>query len=178
MEDDRPPDNLIVMASLHNTLIFRACKHFSLDYGGRVTKRGATTVIPEISDNDFLTYSGVRDMDINISESGNPTRVDAFYLMSKNVTRHIGTPTGGSGSGWTNRDIPETVQNYQGEDVDTTVDGFQHDLYLLPTHFTATSVRLRFQGRGIQIYELMLLELALELDANKTDFTEIKPTDS
>ena len=166
------------MPSTHNILIFKASRHFFPDYGERVTVRGATTLIPEVSDNDFLTYSGVRDMDINISESGNPTRVDAFYLISKNVTRHTGTPTGGSGSGWSNRDVPDTVENYQGGAVDTTVDGFQHDLFLLPTHFTATSVRLRFQGSGIQIYELMLLELALELDANKTDFAEIKPIDT
>ena len=142
-----------------------------------MTVRGATTLIPEVSDNDFLTYSGVRDMDIDISESGNPTRVDAFFLMSKNVTRHTGTPTGGSGIGWTNRVAPDTVQNYQGEAIPTVVNGFQHDLYLLPSHFTATSVRLRFQGRGIQIYELMLLELALELDANKSDFVAIDPTE-
>ena len=166
------------MPSLHNTLIFKACRHFSLDYGARVTVRGATTLIPEVSDNDFLTYSGVRDMDINISEADNPTRVDAFYLMSKNVTRHTGTPSGGSGTGWTNRDVPNTVLNYQGDPVDTTVDGFQHDLYLLPSYFTATSVRLRFQGTAIQIYELMLLELALELDANKSDFVAINPTET
>ena len=178
MEDDRPPDNLIVfMASIHNTLIFKACKHFLLDYGERVTVRGAPTLIPEVSDNDFLTYSGVRDMDIDISELGNPTRVDAFFLVSKNVTHHTGTPSGGSGRGWTNRVVPDTVENYQGDAVDTTIDGFQHDLYLLPSHFTATSVRLRFQGRGIQIYELMLLELALELDANTSDFVAIDPKD-
>ena len=165
------------MASLHNTLIFKACKHFSADYGGRVTERGGTTVIREVSDNDFLTYSGVRDMDIDISDDGNPTRVDAFYLMSKNVTRHTGTPSGGSGSGWSNRVVPATVLNYQGGSVDTTIDGFQYDLFLLPTHFTATSVRLRFQGRGIQIYELMLLELGLELDANHSDFVAIDPKD-
>ena len=166
------------MPSIHNTLIFKACRHFLPDYGGRVTERGAPTLIPEVSDNDFLTYSGVRDMDINISESGNPTRVDAFYLMSKNVTRHTGTPSGGSGSGWSNRDVPATVQNYQGGAVETTVDGFQHDLYLLSSHFTATSVRLRFQGRGIEIYELMLLELGLELDANSSDFVAIDPSDT
>lgn len=165
------------MASLHNTLIFKACRHLSRDYGERVTVRGATTIIPEVSDNDFLTYSGVRDMDINISENGNPTRVDAFFLISKNVTRHTGTPTGGSGRGWTNRDVPDTVDNYQGESVSTTVDGFQHDLFLLENPFTATSVRLRFQGRGIEIYELMLLELALELDANRSDFVAIDPSE-
>ena len=141
-----------------------------------MTVRGATTIIPEVSDNDFMTYSGVRDMDIDISEDGNPTRVDAFFLISKNVTRHTGTPSGGSGSGWSNRDVPATVLNYQGNSVDTTIDGFQHDLFLLPSHFTATSVRLRFNGRGIQIYELMLLELALELDANHSDFVAIDPT--
>ena len=166
------------MPSLHNTLIFKACRHFSRDYGVRATVRGGTTLIPEVSDNDFRTYSGVRDMDINISENGEATRVDAFFLISKNVTRHSGTPTGGSGSGWRNRAVPETVENYQGDAVDTIIDGFQYDLFLLPSHFTATSVRLRFNGTGIQIYELMLLELALELDANTSDFVAIDPTDT
>ena len=164
------------MPSLHNTLIFKACRHFSRDYGARVTVRGATTVIPEVSDNDFRTYSEVRDMDINISENGEATRVDAFFLISKNVTRHTGTPS--SGSGWTNRVVPASVLNYQGDSVDTTIDGYQHELYLLPSPFTATSVRLRFDGTGIQIYELMLLELALELDANKSDFVAINPRDT
>lgn len=143
-----------------------------------MTVRGGTTVIPEVSDNDFLTYSGVRDMDINISENGAATRVDAFFLKSKNVTRHTGTPSGGSGSGWSNRNVLATVKNFKKKTVNTTVDGFQHDLYLLSSSFTATSVRLRFQGRGIQIYELMLLELALELDANRSDFVAINPRDT
>ena len=163
------------MASLHNTLIFKACRHFSRDYGERVTVRGATTLIPEVSDNDFLTYSGIRDMDIDISERGNPTRVDAFFLKSKNVDRHTGTPAGGSGSGWMGRDMPGAVENVKGDSVDTTVDGFQHDLYLLSSHFTATSVGLQFEGTDVKIYEVMLLELGLELDANRSDFVAIAP---
>ena len=167
------------MPSLQNFLIFKACRHFTRDYGERVTVHGDTTIIPEVSDNDFLTYSGEQDMDVDISENGNhPTRVDAFFLKSKNVTRHTGTPTGGSGSGWSNRDVPDIVQNFRRQAVNTTVDGFQHDLYLLPSHFTATSVRLQFEGVGIEIYELMLLELALELDVNQGDLTEIDPRDT
>ena len=166
------------MSSLHNTLIFKSPQHFARVHGERVTVRGAETVIPEVSDNDFRTYSGVRDMDIDISKAGAPTRVDAFFLKSKNVTRHTGTPTGGRGRGWTQRTVPDMLQNAKGEAVRTLVDGFQHDLFLLANAFTATSVRLRFQGRSIEIYELMLLELAYELDANRSDFVSRAPTET
>lgn len=163
------------MPDLHNVLIFKSCRHFSRDYGERVTVRGATTLIPEVSDNDYLTYSDVRDMDVDISEGSHPTRVDAVFVKSKGVTRYSGAPLGGSGSGWSDRDMPETVENVKGDAVGTTVDGFQHDLYLLPSHFTATSVGLRFEGTDVKIYEVMLLELGLELDANRSDFVAIAP---
>ena len=50
--------------------------------------------------------------------------------------------------------------------------GFQHDLYLLDSHFTATSVRVTFTGTDVKITEIMLLEFGLEIDSN-ADFTEI-----
>ena len=52
--------------------------------------------------------------------------------------------------------------------------GFQHDLYLLDPHFTATSVRMMFTGTDAKIYEIMLLEFGLEIIAN-SDFTQINP---
>ena len=70
-------------------------------------------------------------------------------------------------SGWTARTITDTVENYAGDDVDTTVSGFQHDLLLLGTHFTATSVRLRFTGSDIKIYAVMLLEIVAQWDVNR-----------
>ena len=55
----------------------------------------------------------------------------------------------------------------------TTVLGFQHHLYLLlDQHFTATSVSVRFEGTNVELYEIMLLEFGISIDANG-DFTEI-----
>ena len=50
----------------------------------------------------------------------------------------------------------------------------QHDLYLLSPHFTATSVRLTFTGANAKIYEIMLLEFGISIDANG-DFLNIEP---
>ena len=163
------------MPSIHNTLIFREPHHI-LKNKSRVTEHGnPANVIEAVGDNDYTTFSDVIDYNINIASDGNPTRVDAVFVKGKGVTRYEGTPTGGSGTGWRQRIIPDTVTNYEGDTVDTTIDGFQHDLFLLPSPFTATSVRLQFAGTGIEIYEIMLLELGVEIDANESDFLEIQP---
>ena len=39
-------------------------------------------------------------------------------------------------------------------------------------HFTATSVRVQFEGTNVELYEIMLLEFGISIDAN-ADFTEI-----
>lgn len=162
------------MPSIHNTLIFKACRHI-LKNRHRVTQHGTSIPIPAVADNDFNTFSDVIDYNINIANGSDPSRVDAVFVKSKGVTRHDGTPTGGSGTGWTQRQIPQTVTNYEGDAVDTGVDGFQHDLFLLPSPFTATSVRVQFAGTGIEIYEIMLLELGVEINANERDIREIEP---
>ena len=154
------------MPTLHDTLLFYECRNYN-DDNDRITVRGATTPVPEMVDNDYTTYSSEDDVDASIVDAdGNATRVDAVFIKSKGVDSYAGTPTGGSGSGWTGRSIPDTVENYEGADIDTEIHGFQHDLYLLPTHFTAESVRLQFTGTDIEIYEVMLLELGFEIDAN------------
>ena len=63
------------------------------------------------------------------------------------IEGHSAEPTGGTGVGYSNRGMPSTMKNWEGTDVSTVVAGFQHDLYLLDSHFTATSVRLTFTGR-------------------------------
>lgn len=156
------------MPSIHNFLIFKECVNY-IGNGSRVTEHGATTVIREIADNNYNTFSDATDFDIDISDGTNPTRVDAVFVKSKNVTSYDGTPSGGSGTGWTSRSMPTAVDNFNGVSVSTTVDGFQHDLYLLSTHFTATSVRLEFSGTNAEIYEVMLLEVGLEIDGNDVD---------
>lgn len=167
------------IASLHNTLFFKACRHYASDAEPdptRVTEFGkASNIIREVSDNDYRTSSKQTDYAVDISNGGKPTRVDAFFVKGKRIKRHSGTPTGGSGTGWKNIDLPNTVVNWEGANVATTVAGFQHHLYLLPEPFTATSVRLEFQGNpDVLITELMLLEFGLEIDAN-SDFTQINP---
>ena len=157
------------MPSIHNTLLFKTPAHYNRA-NNRIERRGTSTVVTEMSDNDYTTYSDEDDVDVDISDGSAATRVDAFYLKSKNVTSHTATPTGGSGSGWSSRSVPSSVTDYEGNSVETTVEGFQHDLYLLDTHFTATSVRLQFAGTDVEIYEVLLLELLQEIDANASEF--------
>ena len=156
--------------SLHNTFIFRDCVNYR-NNGGRVAEHGnASNVIRAVADNDRETFSTETDYAVDIAVDSLPTRVDAFYLVSKGVDTHAGTPTGGTGTGWTARTVPASVDNIRGESVSTVVDGLQYDLFLLDTHFTAESVRLQFTGTGVEIYEVMLLEIVQEINATYSDF--------
>ena len=162
------------IASLHNALFFKECVN-ALDNGGRVSEHGnPSNIIRAVADNDYRTFSTEKDLVLNIAVGGNPTRVDAIFVRGKGVTRHSGTPSGGNGTGWTNVNLPSTVKNWEGTPISTTVLGFQHHLLLLDQHFTATSVRVRFEGTNVEIYEILLLQFLLEIDANG-DFTEIAP---
>ena len=163
------------IASLHNALFFKDCVNLDAQ-GARVSQYGSpTTLVREAADNDFTTFTTLTDLAVDISVNGNPTRVDAFFLKSKGVRHHSGTPSGGTGTGWTHAPVPATIRTDEGTEVSTTVAGFQHQLLLLDSHFTATSVRLQFSGTpDIAIYEIMLIEFGIEMNANG-DFTEIAP---
>ena len=168
----RPVTQNTPIASLHNALFFKECVNY-FDDGARVSEYGnPSNIIRAVADNDYKTYTREKDLVINIAVGGNPTRVDAIFVKAKGVTRHSGTPSGDNGTGWTNVNLPFTVKNWEGTDINTTVLGFQHHLLLLDQHFTATSVRVRFQGTNVEIYEIMLLEFGISIDANG-DFTEI-----
>ena len=168
----RPVTQNTPIASLHNALFFKECVNY-FDDGARVSEYGnPSELVRAVADNNYKTYTREKDLVINIAVGGNPTRVDAIFVKAKGVTRHSGTPSGGNGTGWTNVNLPSTVKNWEGTDVSTTVLGFQHHLLLLDQHFTATSVRVRFQGTNVEIYEIMLLEFGISIDANG-DFTEI-----
>ena len=171
----RPVTQNTPIASLHNALFFKECVN-ALDNGERVSEHGnPSNIIRAVADNDYRTFSTVTDYAIDMSRNNQPTRVDAVFIKSKGVTRHSGTPTGGSGTGWTNEALPATVENWEGNPhISTTVLGFQHHLLLMDQHFTATSVRVQFEGTNVEVYEILLLELLLEIDANG-DFTEIAP---
>ena len=170
----RPVTERTPIASLHNALFFKECVN-ALDNGERVSEHGnPSNIIRAVADNNYKTFSNATDYAIDMSRNNQPTRVDAVFIKSKGVTRHSGTPTGGSGTGWTNEALPATVKNWEGTHISTTVLGFQHHLLLMDQHFTATSVRVRFEGTNVEVYEILLLEFLLEIDAN-SDFTEIAP---
>ena len=162
------------IASLHNSLFFRDCRNL-LDDGTRITEHGVSTnILREIADNDLETFSTETDIDINISDGSDPTRVHAIYTITEGVDSHVGVATGGVGTGWASRTIPDTITNWEGTDVSTVVNGKQHDLYLLSNSFTATSAQVTFTGTNVKVYEVYLLGFGLEIDANG-DFTEISP---
>ena len=174
-----PASNLVTgrtpICSLHNTLFFKDCVNYLQGDTQRATVHGAVTPVPEVNDNSYNTYSDQQDIALNIAVNGQPTRVDAIFLMCENVDSYALTPTGGQGTGVANRVIPQTVTRWEGTEQSIVMNGIQHELYLIPDgHFTATSVRLQLTGTGVRLYEVMLLEFGLEIDANG-QWTSILP---
>ena len=164
-----------VDASPHNAIVFAYPANYPLSGESRVTVRGTSNAVRQMTDNDYTTYSHQTDVDMDIADAaGNPARVDVISVRCSGVDTHQGDPTGGAGSGWAARAIPTTINDFAGNPVETTIDGFQHDLYFLPIPFTATSVRLRFTGTDIRIYAVMLLEIRMQWAAN-TELFQISP---
>ena len=159
-----------VLASLHNTLFFKECVNYE---DGRVEVRGSSTVVSEMTDNDYNTYSDEDDIDIDMSDAdGNATAIDYVFIKYKGtLTSYTFTPSGGSGSSFT-RTVPTTTKNIRGSDVDLAVNGWKHDLFPVATQRTATSVRMQFTGTNLEIYALALLEKGVEIDANAS-YTDI-----
>ena len=153
--------------SLHSSLFFK--NPYPRGFGIGVTPHGnPNTPITEITDNDYTTFSTFTDIDINVADDTDaPTRITHIFLKAKNVTDWGFTPTGGAGTGVSNRNIPATVQNYEGTPTKTTCCGFQHDLYALPQPITATQLRMHFRGTGLHIYQVLCLDVAWEINANQ-----------
>ena len=158
---------------LHNFLFFEEMKGYG--EGENVTQYGTTTPVTEITDNDYKTFSTLTDFNIDIADDeNNPTQVDYIFIKAKgsNITYSV-TPTGGSGSGVTDRQMPTTVQDINGRNIRTEANGFTHDLFPFETPFTATDVRLQITGTNLQVTAVMLLKVGWELEANKSDVLKI-----
>ncbi len=151
---------------LSSTFIFKPAINYDDD---RVTQRNATfkphnnRYSSMMTDNDYTTFSSVDDVDIDVSSGGNATRIDCIALKTKNVDSYAFTPTGGTGTGFANRAIPTEYTTADGRAQTSIVNGFQHEIYLLPSPVTATDVRLQFSGTNIEVYAVMLLELVMEI---------------
>ena len=161
--------------SINNVIFFRDCINYQ---AGRITERGTTTVISEMSDNSYDTSSTEADIDVNMEDaSGSPTKIDAIFLKyTGDISQYVFTPTGGVGSAFT-RIVPTTVDTYEGTTTSLEIGGFKHDLYELTTGTTATSARMQFAGTNIGICALMLLERGVEITTNGTgrSFSRIVP---
>lgn len=151
------------LATLWNMLLFE----YPINYEtGRIQRHGTSILVPELSDNDYTTFSNHTDFIIDMSDAaGNPTAFDYIFIKVKgsNITYSI-SPSGGIGSGFTNRVIPTTVKSSINTDTATEVLDFIHELYPLPSRITATSVRLEITGTNLQIYAVMLLKLGWEIE--------------
>ena len=156
---------------LQSTLFFKPSITYDSD---RVTPHGASTIIREMTDNNYETYSTESDVEINTADAdGNPTTIQFIALKTKRVDRYSFEPLGGTGSGFSNRAMPTRFVATGGEAIPTVVNGYQHELYPLPEPVTATSVRMQFHGTDIEIYAVMLLELIVEI--RDREFLDILP---
>ena len=163
--------NASKLAMLQSTLFFKP----SITYNGdRVTVHGTSIIVREMTDNNYETYSSASDVLINTADAdGNPTTIHFIALKTKGVDAFSFQPSGGTGTGFSNRAMPTRFVATSGEDIPTLVNGFQHELYPLPDPVTATEVRLQFHGTDIEIYAVMLLELVAEI--RDGDFLDIFP---
>ena len=109
------------IASLHNALFFKACVNY-FGQGARVSEYGnPSNIIRAVADNDYRTFTREKDLALNIAVNGQPTRVDAIFVKGIDIEGHSAAPMGGSGSGYSNRRMPETVRNWEGTEVSTVV---------------------------------------------------------
>ena len=155
--------------SIHNTLFFRDPINY---IPGRVKRHGASVIVNEMTDNSYRTHSIETDVSVDIRRSGAATDVTHLFVKYKGtLQRYVVTPNSGSAI---TRTVPTTVTNWEGSTVSLEVDGFKHDLFEVSSKMTAETVRIQFTGTNLKIYALMLLEVGLEIAANK-DWSRIHP---
>ena len=156
---------------MHKSLFFSDPPHYEK---GKATARTGGARIDAVVDNDYETATTVNDIDIDTSDAdGNPTLTEFVFVKGKGITNYTITPSGGVGTGFANRSIPANVTNLEGNFNTAVINGYQHDLYQLPTPFTSTEIRLRFSGTGATVTEILFLELLFEMDAH-TDVNPVK----
>ena len=149
------------LAALNNMILMRSPLNYEK---GRVTITGGSTVVTETSDNDHRTFTTQKSLTFDMSENSAGTKISYVSVKGKNIDSYLFDPNGETG--FTGRVIPTTVKPIEGRSVDTTFDGFQHDLVPLGDTITTDSVDMVFTGTNVEIYSIMLLESGYEIDAN------------
>ena len=142
------------------------------------------TPAPEVTDNDYRTYS--TELSYIIQTYGTTpttnTTINFIWIKGTGITNYtLSVPSGmGSGAGVTTQVIQPTVTPPDGTTISTTINNIQHellDLSSLSTDGTLNCVeaQLVFTGVNVRIYEIMLLESLLYLDS-ENNFTNIEST--
>ena len=146
-------------------IFFKDCVHLG---SGRV-KDGTGAVVNAVVDNRYTTFATGRTYVVDTRRDGVASRITHLFTKTVAVTGVTLEVTDGTGTGFTNRAIPTTVAPDEGGSVATAVDGFQHQLYELPTPISASEVTLRFEGSGTsrRVVAFMLLESDIEINANR-----------
>ena len=104
--------------------------------------------------------------------SGDARAFTDIFVKCKNVTSYSAALTDPANiTSPQTRTLPGTVQNDSGDTVPITVDGFQNDLHSLwdaenTAKPKAKSVTLTFTGSNIRIYNVLVLDRLLSLNAN------------
>ena len=146
-----------------------------LNYGG------GRSQYREVADNDYNTYTEQTSMLLNIDTVGDGTgdarEFTDIFLKCTGIARYTAAFTDGVNIPNPSpfpRTPPATVKNDSGDTVETTVDGYQHDLHNLWTDertlkpkATAITITVTAKtGETPRIYEVMILNRLLTLNAD------------
>ena len=143
-----------------------------LNYGG------GRSQFRSVADNDYATYTDQTSMLLHIDTagdgSGTARNFTDIFIKCSGVASYTAAFTDGvnipSPSPFP-RTLPATVKNDSGDAVSTIIDGYQHDLHNLwgdesTAKPKAKSITLTFTGSNVRIYEVMVLDRLLTLNAD------------
>ena len=143
---------------------------YPLNYGG------GRSQYREVADNDYKTFTSQTSMLLHIDTAGDGSGdardfTDIFIKTTgvNNYTAALTDPVNITSPAA--RTLPETVTNDSRDSVPILVDGYQHDLHNLWTDEStakpkAKSITLTFTGTSPKIYEVMVLDRLLTLNAD------------
>ena len=156
-----------VATAIHKTLFFKEPVNWAGDRTVEVVNDVATTtVVSEMSDNDYETFSDHEHFMIDTSDMDAETKIDAVWV------KYTGTLTTmemtEEGSFTISHTVRSTIKNKEGGTTSLTVGGFKHELWLISYDINAADIQLFFTATGsdLKIYELMIMECVGSLDAN------------
>ena len=145
---------------------------FPLNYGG------GRSQYREVADNDYATFTTSTSMLLHIDTagdgSGDARDFTDIFVKGSGITSYSAALTDPVNiTSPQPRTLPDNVTNDSGDEVSITdLDGFQNDLHNLWTDETAAkpkakSITLTFTGTSPKIYEVMVLDRLLTLNADE-----------